>query len=273
MSSNPHSACRAFEEALLRRLDEEGADARLPETFGHAADCADCRTLVTLLNAASETLRTLAPPRPPVRLIRTLTAPPSDFADRRSSAEVLDFLRPGALAAPEPSPELMGRLLYLPTRVKAAAGAQAAPAPSAWKRLFSDWRVLVAAAYAVTLAVVSVLGVDPMSAARGAASSLTSAGERAVEDAKQAALARLDAAATAEAGRPLTERLDYRIYRTLASGRARAAAYAQIAFERVFGSTAEAAATPSPARPGGAGPGRDIRPAATPEPDGKVLRS
>ena len=273
MSANPRTACRAFEEGLLRRFEEVGPDAPVPSADGHPADCADCRRLVTLLNATGETLSALARPRPSVRLLRSLSASPADFAARRESAAVLDFLTPGALAFPEPSPELMGRLRFLPTRAEAATGTRAGTRPL-WRRLLSDWRFTVVAAYAVTLVIVALLGVDPMSAARGAASSLTSAGERAVEEARQTALARLDAAARAEAEKPLTERLDYRIYRTLAQGKARATAMAQIAFEKVFGATgAETAAAPLPGPPGNSEPQRDRRPPPTPEPNARVLRS
>jgi hypothetical protein len=269
VSPSPLAACRAFEEVLLNRLGERGPDAPLPPADGHAADCTDCRELVALLNGAGEVLRSLTPPRPPLRLLRSLAAPPLDFAVRREAAAVLDLLSPGALALPAPSPELMGRLRFLPTRTKAGAEATAG-----WRRLLSDWRVTVAAAYVATIVIVVFLGVDPMSAARDAASSLTSAGERAVAEAKQAAVAQLDAAAKAQAEKPLTERLDYRIYRTIAEGEARVVAYAQIAFEKVFGArTVETAKTTTPAPSGGAGKQQDRRPFPTPEPDGKVLRS
>jgi len=273
VSANLRTACRAFEEALLRRLEEAGPDAPVPAGDGHPADCADCRRLVTILNATGETLSALARPRPSVRLLRSLSAAPADFASRRESAAVLDFLTPGALAFPEPSPELMGRLRFLPTRAEAATQAREGTRPL-WRRLLSDWRFAVAAAYAVTFTIVAFLGVDPMSAARGAASSLTSAGERAVEEARQTALARLDAAARAEAEKPLTERLDYRIYRTFAQGKARATAMAQIAFEKVFGAAAaENAATPLPRPTGGSEPQRERRAPPTPEPNARVLRS
>lgn len=273
MSAGSPAACRAFEEALLSRLEERGPDAPVPPADGHAGGCSECRSLVALLNATGEALRSLSPPRPPVRLLRSLSVTPADFAVRRGAAAVLDLLAPGALALPEPSPELMGRLRYLPTRAAAASGARRAERPL-WRRLLADWRFTVAAAYVAALAIVALLGVDPMSAARGAASSLTSAGERAVEEARRTALAPLDAAARAQAEKPLTERLDYRIYRTLAQGKARATALAQIAFENVFGvgSTGSAEA-PLPRPPGRPEPQRDRRPPPTPEPSAKVLRS
>lgn len=272
MSANDRGACRAFEVTLLRRLDESGPDAPLPHDSGHAAECADCRELVAILNGAGETLRSLARPRPSLRFLRSLAAPPVDFALRRESAAILDLLSPGGLALPEPSTELLGRLRFLPTR--AASRAQpGAPAAAGWKRLLSDWRVTVALAYAAALLIVALLGVDPMSAARDATSGLTSAGERAVAEAKQTALAGLDAAARTQAEKPLTERLDYRIYRTIAEGEARAVAYAQIAFDRVFGTrSVETAKKTAPPASGGADNG-DRRPLPTPEPDERVLRS
>ena len=260
------TGCRAFEDTLLSRLDEIGPDAPVSPPEEHAASCDDCRALVSLLETMRETFRVLAPPRPPVRLMRSLAATPADFALRREVASVLDLLSPGALALPEPSSELMGRLRFLPARAKAGEE------KPAWRRWLRDWRVTVAIAYAATLIIVTLLGVDPMSAARGAASSLTSRGERAVEEAKQTALARLESTALAEAEKPLTDRLDYRLYKTFAEGKAHAVAYAQIAFEKVFGGgTVEA--TPAAAPPGENLKRRERRPVPTPEPDGKVLRS
>jgi hypothetical protein len=273
VSADTRPACRAFEEDLLRRLDEAGPDAPLPRDAGHPAECAGCRELVAILRTMGETFRSLTPPRAPLRLLRSLAAPPTDFAVRREAAAVLDLLTPGVLALPGPSPELMGRLRFLPTRTGAGAR-RGTPATAGWRRLFSDWRVTVAVAYAVTLLIVALLGVDPMSAARDAASSLTSAGERAVAEAKQAAFQGLDAAARSQAEKPLTERLDYRIYRTIAEGEARAVAYAQIAFDRLFGSqSVEAATTTAPPPSGGSDNQRERRPVPTPEPDGRVLRS
>lgn len=276
MTASPSAGCRAFEEALLSRMDEAGPDGPAAVAGGHADTCDDCRTLLGILGVTGETLRTFAAPRPPVRLLRAMAVPPPDFALRRDAARYLDLLSPGALALPEPSPELLSRLRFLPTRATAGGGARAA-GRSPWRRWLGDWRFTVAVAYAATLVIVTILGVDPMSAARGAASSITAAGERAVEDARRTALARLDAAARAEAAKPLPERLDYRIYRAFAAGKARATALAEVAFENVFGSapdSAPASDTPSSAPPADrVDPRRSRRPAPTPEPDGKVLRS
>jgi hypothetical protein len=103
----------------------------------------------------------------------------------------------------------------------------------------TDWRFAVAAAYAASILVFAMLNVDPMAAARGAATDLTAAGERALTDARVAAVKRLDESAIGRYAAPLTKRLDYRIYRALAAGRARAAAYSQLVFEKVFGGSVE----------------------------------
>lgn len=272
MSADARPACRAFEESLLLRLDEGGPDTALSHDEAHPAECANCRALVEILVGAGETLRSLTLPRPSLRFLRSLAVAPSDFAARREAAAVLDLLKPGGLVIPEPSPELMGRLRFLPTRAMPGSR-RGAPAAAGWRRHLSDWRMAVAAAYAVTLLIVALLGIDPMSAARDAASSLTTAGERAVAEAKQTALAGLDAAARTQTEKPLMERLDYRIYRTFAEGEARAVAYAQIAFEKVFGARTVGTAkttTPPPSGPTG---GQDRGPTPTPEPDGRVLRS
>ncbi len=276
MTSSASAACRAFEDGLLSRMEENGPDGLVPAADGHVNACGDCRVLAAILGSTRETLRTLAAPRPPVRLLRALAVPPQDFGVRRDAARYLDLLTPGALVLPEASPEFLGRLRFLPTRAGAGGEARARRRPG-WGRWLGDWRFTVAVAYIATLIIVTILGVDPMSAAREAASSLTAAGERAVEEARRTALARFDAAARAEAEKPLAERLDYRIYRTFATGKARAAALAEVAFDNVFGG-AEAAApdrgTPSTPPPSDVSePRRSRRPAPTPEPDGKVLRS
>ena len=67
-----------------------------------------------------------------------------------------------------------------------------------------------------------------MSAARGAANDLTSAGERALSEARVAAVHRFDDSALGRAAAPITKRLDYRVYRAFAAGRARAVAYSQL---------------------------------------------
>jgi len=271
------TACRAFEEILAQHLDGSGPDVSVPEAFGHGADCPDCRTLTACLNAAGETLHTLTPPRVPVRILASLRALPADFPARREAASILDLLSPGALVLPEPPTELMARLRFVPARARAGGRGPSLPA---WRRWLGDWRVTVAAAYAVTLIVVTVLGVDPLTAARGAASNLTAAGERALTDAREMALARFDATARGQAEKPLTERLDYRLYRTLAAGRARAVAYAEIAFENVFGGGSAMAAASSDAKNPEMSPKSPTAPqrgAPTPtpmtEPNGRILRS
>jgi hypothetical protein len=103
------------------------------------------------------------------------------------------------------------------------------------KPFVTDWRFAVVAAYAATFLIVALLRVDPMSAARGAANDLTSAGERALSEARVAAVHRFGESALGRAAAPITKRLDYRVYRAFAAGRARAIAYSQLLFEKVFG--------------------------------------
>ncbi len=81
------------------------------------------------------------------------------------------------------------------------------------------------AAYAASILVFALLNVDPMAAARGAANDLTAAGERALTDARVAAVKRVEDSAIARYAAPLTKRLDYRVYRAFVAGRARATAY------------------------------------------------
>jgi hypothetical protein len=110
------------------------------------------------------------------------------------------------------------------------------------KPVATDWRFAVAAAYAATFVIVTLLRIDPMSAARGAANDLTSAGERALSEARVAAVHRFDDSAIGRAAAPITKRLDYRVYRAFAAGRARAVAYSQLVYERVFAGAVEALA-------------------------------
>ena len=253
--------------------DETGPDAPLPPEDGHPEGCAECRSLVAILNARGrgpplDHAAASARPAPPVARDPSARLRRPARGGRSFSISSLPVLS----RSPEPSPELMGRLRFLPTR----AGAVGEPRlrPAGWRRWLADWRVTVVVAYVVTLVIVTLLGVDPMSAARDAASSLTSAGERAVEEreADRARAARRRGAAQAE--KPLTERLDYRIYRTIAEGKARVVPYAQIAFDKVFGGrTVE---DRDRRHPGSFRRGRqtqDRLPLPTPEPDGKVLRS
>ena len=130
----------------------------------------------------------------------------------------MGLLTPGALAPPEPSPALLRRLFALP----AGHPRQAAPAEAGrFRRWRSDWRVLVALAYAACLALVAILGVDPLSAARSGASGMTAAGERALAEAKAVAGEKLETVLASQRKKPLTEQLDYRVYRTLAVGKAK----------------------------------------------------
>ncbi|HQQ79490.1 MAG TPA: hypothetical protein PLB01_19245, partial [Thermoanaerobaculia bacterium] len=78
---------------------------------------------------------------------------------------------------------------------------------------------------------------------------LTAAGERALTDARVAAVKRVEDSAIGRYAAPLTKRLDYRVYRAFVAGRARATAYSQLVFERLFGGsveTVQSAAAPAP---------------------------
>ena len=241
-------ACRAFEERLVARLDLESG--RPFPVDPHAADCSACTALLEEILSQSALFGTVRPPQAP-RLMERLKRPPEDFAARREAAPVLDLLTPGALLTPEPSKELLGRLIFLPTRAKSAA---ARPAPEAkgvlglLRRFFSDWRLTVVGAYAMTLLLFTLLRVDPLLLARDAASDLTYAGERAVAEAKTEAVKRFGDTALARAADPLRNRFQYRVYRTVTAARARATAYSTLVFEKVFGGTQEASDRTSKSR-------------------------
>ena len=204
----------------------------------HAADCAACAQLLDEILAESALFARIRRPESP-ELMERLAQEPPDFAARRAAAPVLDFLAPGALRTPEPSRELMSRLAFLPTRA-----ARRAKEPREKRGFFAvllgDWRITVAGAYALTMILVAVLRVDPLSMARETAADLTTAGERAVAEARVEAVKRIGSSALAKAAAPLTTRLEYRVYRTVTAARARATAYSQLVFEKVFGGTLEA---------------------------------
>ncbi len=167
-------ACRAFEERLVARLDLDSGPFPVD---AHAADCSACASLVEELLAESALFTRMKRPQSPDLMAR-LAATPPDFAERRAAAPVLELLEPGALTAPEPSRELMARLVFLPSRARRAERPRASERKGLAGRLlalFSDWRVTVAVAYAVTLLFVSVLRIDPMSVARTAAQDIGSA--------------------------------------------------------------------------------------------------
>jgi hypothetical protein len=243
-SRSPH-ACRAFEERLMARLDLDSGPFPVDP---HAAECPSCAALVEEVLAESALLARMKRPEAPELLAR-LAEPPSDFAARRAAAPVLELLEPGRLKPPEPSSELMGRLFFLPTRgrLKSAAPRADVVPPAGFaarmRWLFSDWRVTVATAYAVTLLFVTLLKVDPMSVARNTAQDIGSAGQRAIAEAaarRDDAVKRLASSSFAEAAKPLTSRLEYRLYRSVTAVKARASAYSTLVFEKVFGGTLEA---------------------------------
>ncbi|MBK9062332.1 MAG: hypothetical protein IPL89_03925 [Acidobacteria bacterium] len=250
------AACRAFEQRLLAALDGEPDTASLTaracaKADAHAVACDDCAALAALVAGQADAFKFLARPAPSEAFLARLADEPDDAEGRQTTSEVLAFLTPGALAKPEPSPALLARLEALP---RASAPA---PAPSNVRRgafgrlrpILTDWRFAVTAAYAASILVFALLNVDPMAAARGAATDLTAAGERALTDARVAAVKRVEDSALGRYAAPLTKRLDYRVYRAFAAGRARATAYSQLVFEKVFGGSVEtmqSAAAPAP---------------------------
>ncbi|MBK8596654.1 MAG: hypothetical protein IPN83_13930 [Holophagales bacterium] len=250
MTSAP-GPCRRAESALLAGGVPVPADVS-----SHASFCEVCGPLLIDCEENDRVLGMLAVPRPPDALCDSLASLSESEPPRISTREVLALLVPGAIAAPEPSPALLRRLLALP-----AGQPRRAPVPaeaSRFRRWRSDWRVVVALAYAACLALVAILGVDPLSAARSGASGMTAAGERALAEAKVVAEEKLGTVLASHRKRPLTEQLDYRLYRTLAVGKAKTTAWAEILLGRVFGSRTET----EPPRP---------RPAR--EPDPSRLRS
>jgi hypothetical protein len=232
VSSN---ACRAFEERLAALLDLDSGRRPIP-VDPHAADCPACAQLLEEVLFHSALFARLKKPDAPELISRLREAPP-DFEARRAAAPILDLLTPGALRVPEPSSELTSRLVFLPTRARTRSASAPAPKGALGKlaSFFSDWRVSVVAAYAVSLVFATVLRVDPLSMARQAATGLGAAGERAIAEAKAEAGKRLEASKLAQAAAPLTTRLEYRVYRTVTSVRARAAAYGQLVFDKVVG--------------------------------------
>ncbi len=250
------AACRVFERALAAALDREPDDAAPAARAAaagdaHAADCADCAALAALVAGQAEAFAFLVRPAAPEDFLARLAEEPDDLAGRQAASAVLGFLTPGALERPEPSPALLARLRAVPS------SSAAAPAASNVRRgaflrvrpILTDWRFAVTAAYAASILVFALLRVDPMAAARGAATDLTAAGERALTDARVAAVRRVEDSAIGRYAAPLTKRLDYRVYRAFAAGRARATAYSQLVFEKVFGGTVETVQSAATAPP------------------------
>ncbi|MFN7987736.1 MAG: hypothetical protein U0529_09705 [Thermoanaerobaculia bacterium] len=240
--STPATPCRRVEAALLA-----GGVPVPPEVASHASFCEECGPLLTDFEENDRLLAALAVPDPPAGLATSLAALAASEPPRVAARETLALLAPGALAAPEPSPALLRRLLAVPAGHPRRT--TNVVETSRFRRLRSDWRVVVALAYAACLVLVAVLGVDPLSAARSGASGMTAAGERALAEAKAVAGEKLDTVLASQRKKPLTQQLDYRVYRTLAVGRAKTAAWAEILLGRLFGSRQEAEpAAPRPAR-------------------------
>ncbi len=224
--------CHRAETALL-----SGGVPVPPEVASHASFCEVCGRLLADCEENDRLLGALAVPRPPDALKVSLAGLTRSEPPRVAAREVMALLSPGAIAPPDPSPALLRRLLTLPAghpRHDAAPGEA-----SRFRRWRSDWRVVVALAYAACLALVTILGVDPLSAARSGASGMTAAGERALAEARDVAGAKLDTVLASHRKRPLAEQLNYRLYRTLAVGKAKTTAWAEILLGRVFGSRVE----------------------------------
>lgn len=250
------AACRAFEQRLAEALDlsAEGDAGRAAQALAahdaHAAECLPCALLATLVAGHAEVFAFVARPTPAPGFLERLSETPADVRARQEASEVLAFLTPGALARPEPSRALLTRLLAVSE--PAPPGAASNVRRGVFGRLrpvLTDWRFAVAAAYAATFVIVALLRIDPMSAARGAANDLTSAGERALSEARVAAVQRFEDSAVGRAAAPITKRLDYRVYRAFAAGRARAIAYSQLVYERIFAGAVESLAVSSKAAP------------------------
>jgi hypothetical protein len=254
------AACRAFEHVLLAALDREPDAASLAARAcaaadAHAAGCADCAVLAALVAGQADAFGVLERPRASEGFFARLAQEPEDNAGRLAASQVLAFLTPGALAKPEPSPALLARLNAVP-RASADPPAASKVRRDVFARVHpvvTDWKFAVTAAYAASILVFALLRVDPMAAARGAATDLTAAGERALTDARVAAVRRVEDSALGRYAAPLAKRLDYRVYRAFAAGRARATAYSQLVFEKIFGGTGEtmqsaATAPPEPSQ-------------------------
>ncbi|HYN42961.1 MAG TPA: hypothetical protein VE129_14375 [Thermoanaerobaculia bacterium] len=232
--------CRRAETALL-----SGGVPVPPEVASHASFCEACGPLLADCEENDRLLGELNVPLPSAELTAAVVRLSESEPPRVAAREVLALLSPGTLAPPEPSPALLRRLLALPAGHPRHDSLPAEA--SRFRRWGSDWRVVVALAYAACLALVAVLGVDPLSAARSGASGMTAAGGRALAEAREVAGEKLDTVLASHRKRPLTEQLDYRLYRTLAVGKAKTAAWAEILLGRVFGSRVEA--EPSRTRP------------------------
>jgi hypothetical protein len=244
------ASCRSFEQRLAEALDRApdgplsstAATARsLASADPHAAECPACALLATLVAGHAGVFAFCARPEPTPEFFARLSETPEGVRARQLASEVLSFLTPGALARPEPSGALLQRLHAVPQhRAEERASNVRRGFFGRLKPVVTDWRFAVAAAYAATFVIVALLRIDPMSAARGAANNLTSAGERALSDARVAAVQRFDDSALGRATAPITKRLDYRVYRAFAAGRARAVAYSQLVFEKIFSGAVEA---------------------------------
>ena len=239
MSARAAAPCRAETALLAAGLPVP------PDVATHASFCEVCGPLLSACEENESLLASLAIPEPGPRLAASLSALSQTLPPRLAAREVMALLEPGALAPPEPSPALLRRLLAVPGGHPRHAAPRAEA--SRFRRWSGDWRVMVALAYAACLLLVAVLGVDPLSAARSGANGMSAAGERALAEAKAVATEKLDTVLASHRQRPLTEQLDYRVYRAFALGKAKTTAWAEILLGRIFGSRVET--EPSAPRP------------------------
>lgn len=241
MNGGAVAPCRRAETALL----SGGVPVPL-EVGDHATVCETCGPLLSGCEEIDALIASLAVPEPSPELSGALEAIGSIEPARVAVRDTLALLAPDALAVPEPSPALLRRLIAVPaTGPRRAANVVEM---SRFRRLRSDWRALVAVAYAACLVLVAILGVDPLSAARSGASGMAAAGERAIVEAREAAAGKLDTVLAAQRKKPLTEQIDYKVYRTLAVGKAKTSAWAGILLGRIFGSRVETEAPAAPPR-------------------------
>ncbi len=296
MSTTPvPAACRAYEEALERALsaaEPRETPFRAPAT-AHGASCPRCAALAAILEETTDAFAVLLPPAPGAALLAALRELGSSPAPRLLAREALSFLAPGALRPPEMGAALSARLSAIParhpragsrpssrvellpagpggdeTKGRGVPGSGVTSRRPAWTR---DWRVGVALAYAATLVISTAMGLDPTTLARRTAAEATSAGEHAFAEARTVAERRL--ASTA----PLRQKLDYRIYRTVAVSKAKISAYASVLLERIVSPTDTAFAQADDGEPRPAGSSRLERrtafPGAATEPRPAIFRS
>ena len=229
MTSPP---CRAFEHVLLAALERE-PDAPAPAARAaaagdvHAAGCATappsrlpCRT--------GGRARSRGCPRPLPFLAR-LAEPGTRLRARAS--DVLSFSRRALREARAPAPARAAPRGPRPSRRPAPRTSAAASSAGRRSHRLAVRRDGASCRVHPRL---RALNVDPM-AGRGAATDSRPWESARSRRTRVAAVRRVEDSAIARYAAPLTKRLDYRLYRAFAAGRARAAAYSQLVFEKIFG--------------------------------------